>query len=438
MAVFLYAVKSPESKRQYPRRFKMFLDFLGIDDSLKEQAEEFLKNAKQDPEWVQNSLIQFISYHNDRAKRGEISVSTIPNYYRATKLFCEMNDIVLGWKKIARGMARGRKAANDRAPTLEEIQRLVEYPDRRIKPIVNTMVSSGIRIGAWDYLQWKHVSPIANDNGEIVAARLLVYAGDPEEYYSFITSEAYNSLKDWMDFRASYGENISGESWVMRDIWQTTNITYGANLGLATCPLKLKSSGIKRLLERALWEQGLRRPLAKGVRRHEWKAAHGFRKYYKSHAEQVMKPINVEITMGHNIGLSESYYRPTQQEVLQDYLKAVDNLTIGVDKAVLQKQVDRIKQETKDNEYVIRGKLQEKDEEIRSMKEDLSYMRSQMNDVLEVLKIAKSKDGMLGKDRTMLDGNRRVTIGYVDNNNKIVEVKIPLDGVEVNAGSATE
>ena len=151
-----------------------------------------------------------------------------------------------------------------------------------------------------------------------------------------------------------------------------------------------------------------------------------------------MKPINVEITMGHNIGLSESYYRPTQQEVLQDYLKAVDNLTIGVDKTVLQKQVDRIKQETKDNEYVIRGKLQEKDEEIRSMKEDLSYMRSQMNDVLEVLKIAKSKDGMLGKDRTMLDGNRRVTIGYVDNNNKIVEVKIPLDGVEVNAGSATE
>ena len=35
------------------------------------------------------------------------------------------------------------------------------------------MVSSGIRIGAWDYLQWKHVSPITNDKGEIVAARLV-------------------------------------------------------------------------------------------------------------------------------------------------------------------------------------------------------------------------------------------------------------------------
>ena len=114
--------------------------------------------------------------------------------------------------------------------------------------------------------------------------------------------------------------------------------TYGANLGLATCPIKLKSSGIKRLLERALWEQGLRHPLSKGVRRHEWKAAHGFRKYCKSHAEQVMKPINVEIMMGHDIGLSESYYKPTEHEVLQDYLKAIDNLTISVDKAVLQKQ----------------------------------------------------------------------------------------------------
>lgn len=201
------------------------------------------------------------------------------------------------------------------------------------------MVSSGIRIGAWDYLRWKHVSPITNDNDEIVAARLLVYAGDPEEYCSFLTPEAFNSLKDWMDFRALYGENISGESWVMRDIWQTTNITYGANLGLATCPIRLKRSGIRRLLERALWEQGLRHPLSKGVRRHECKAAHGFRKYYKSHAKQLMKLLNVEITMGHDIGLSESYYRPTEKEVLGDYLKAAPLLTINSDSLILQKKL---------------------------------------------------------------------------------------------------
>jgi hypothetical protein len=44
--------------------------------------------------------------------------------------------------------------------------------------------------------------------------------------------------------------------------------------------------------------------------RYEWEAAHGFRKFYKTRTELVMKPINVEITMGHNIGVSASYYKP--------------------------------------------------------------------------------------------------------------------------------
>jgi hypothetical protein len=85
-----------------------------------------------------------------------------------------MNDLTLRWKKIARGLAKVRKAVNDRAPTLEELRQLVEYPDRRIKPIVYTMASSGIRIGAWDYLQWKYVTPLTNQNGEVIAAKLLV------------------------------------------------------------------------------------------------------------------------------------------------------------------------------------------------------------------------------------------------------------------------
>ena len=36
-----------------------------------------------------------------------------------------------------------------------------------------------------------------------------------------------------------------------------------------------------------------------------------------------MKPINVEATMGHDLGISQSYWKPTEREVLDDYLKAV-------------------------------------------------------------------------------------------------------------------
>lgn len=42
---------------------------------------------------VQEKIIEFISYEVQRAQKGEISLSNIPNYSKAMKLFCEMNDI---------------------------------------------------------------------------------------------------------------------------------------------------------------------------------------------------------------------------------------------------------------------------------------------------------------------------------------------------------
>ncbi len=56
---------------------------------------------------------------------------------------------------------------------------------------------------------------------------MVIYAEEEDEYYTFVTPEAYNALKDWIDFRAGYGEKITGESWLMRDLWQTTNQNYG-------------------------------------------------------------------------------------------------------------------------------------------------------------------------------------------------------------------
>ena len=81
------------------------------------------------------------------------------------------------------------------------------------------------------------------------------------------------------------------------------------------------------------------------------KRAHGFRKFYKTHAEQVMKPINVEITMGHNIGISSSYYRPQEKEVLNDYLNAVDLLSINDGDKKLQAKVSEIELRSKEEIY---------------------------------------------------------------------------------------
>ncbi len=55
-------------------------------------------------------------------------------YYKAIKLFIDMNfdTPIINWKKITKGIPSGRKSANDGAPTIEELKKLSEYPDRRI------------------------------------------------------------------------------------------------------------------------------------------------------------------------------------------------------------------------------------------------------------------------------------------------------------------
>ena len=128
-----------------------------------------------------------------------------------------MADVFISWKKITSGLSRVKRYADDRVPTVEEIRKLVEYPDRRIKAIVYTMASSGIRLGAWDFLKWGHITPIRREC-EVTAAKLVVYAEEDDQYFSFISAEAWQAVKYWMGYRAQSGENISEDSGVMRDL----------------------------------------------------------------------------------------------------------------------------------------------------------------------------------------------------------------------------
>jgi len=385
---FLIALNAPETKRQYPKRLESFLDFLELRGTLEEKITIFCRKikVKSDNDWLTNQLLKFLRYQKERVSKGEIEEATISNYFKAIKLFCEMNNILsVNWKLISRSIPKGRHASNDRPPSREEIMKLLEYPDRRIKPLVLIMVSSGIRIGAWDFLKWKHVLPVINGD-KITAAKLIVYAGENEEYFTFITPEAYLALQEWMDFRSSYGEKITDESWLMRNIWRTVSMKYGAKLGLAKQPIQLKSTGIRVMIDRALQVQGIRVPLRQGEKRHEFKTVHGFRKFFKTQTEQVMKSINVEICMGHNIGVSKSYYKPSEKEILDDYLKAINVLSFfNQVSGELKKEIGELKDRNEQNEYLIRVKLQEKEDALNAVSDQLARLEA------DVLKLKKRK-----------------------------------------------
>jgi hypothetical protein len=361
-STFLYGMKAPMTQEKYKGRLAKFFDFIGLQGTIEERAEAFAERGKKEPDWVFVNILRFAQVQKERVEKGEISPATLRNYIKAVKLFCEMNDVTIRWKKITRGLPKARRFADDRAPTLDEIQRIIEYPDRRIKPIVYTMSSSGMRLEAWDYLRWGHIKPIERD-GKVVAAKITVYAGDPEEYYSFVTSEAYHALAGWMKFREDSGEEINAASWVMRDLWDTKR---GCIQHFVSIPKKLKAAGVKRLVEDALWTQGLRAKLPEGKRRHEFQANHGFRKWFKTRCELAgVKSLVTETLMGHSTGITDSYYRPLEAELLDEYLKAVSVLTI-TDDGRLQREVLELKEKLTDEEY-LRSRLRETEQSLQEV-----------------------------------------------------------------------
>lgn len=327
--LYLYSIKSPATKEKYLLRLKKFLDYLNFQGTLEDKARAFARKGIVDGIWAFNSILKFIQFQKERFNCKEITAGTIRNYVKSIKLFCGMSDIAINWDKITRGLPKGRRYTDDRAPTLDEIKKLCEYPDRRIKAIVYTMVSSGIRVGAWDYLHWENIRPIEQD-GKIVAARMVVYDGEDDAYITFITQSTYRELAEWIMYREKAGEKITGNSWVMRDLWDTQ---VKISRGLASVPKQLTAIGVKRLMERAIWAQGLRNELPAGKKRHPFATNHSLRKYFKTRCELAgMKPINIENLMGHSTGASDPYYRPTENDLLQDYLKCMDVLIVNDEK----------------------------------------------------------------------------------------------------------
>jgi len=95
-----------------------------------------------------------------------------------------------------------------------------------------------------------------------------------------------------------------------------------------------------------------------------------------------MKPINVEILLSHNVGISNSYYKPTESELLEDYLKVTDLLSIDK-QSKLETELQGYEERNKEENYVIRGKLQEREEQIRKLEEEYESSMNKMKEDIE-------------------------------------------------------
>lgn len=104
-------------------------------------------------------------------------------------------------------MPEHKKSRKDRAYTHQEISKLLEVADDRMRVVILLLSSSGIRIGALPSLRLRNLE----DN------KLTVYENYRQEYFTFITPECKSAIDSYLDMRKRYGEKLNKDSYLIRE-----------------------------------------------------------------------------------------------------------------------------------------------------------------------------------------------------------------------------
>jgi integrase/recombinase XerD len=137
--------------------------------------------------------------------------------------------------------------------------------------------------------------------------------------------------------RARYGEKLTKESYLIREHFNKRDQFRSLR------PKEITVGTLKwivpQLEKRA------------GVRTTDVKESSGFRKFFTTQLINAkVNPEAREMLLGHKIGLASYYYRPTEEEMAQEYMKAVNNLTINEENRLKMKieklEVERSQFET--------------------------------------------------------------------------------------------
>jgi integrase len=234
--------------------------------------------------------------------------------------FYEMNDVSLNKKKIKMFKGEFVKKSRDRAYTDQEIKKVLDVSDLRMKIVVLLMASAGCRVGALPSLRLRNLERV---DGKTY--RITMYEGSNEQYSTFCTPECASFIDAYLEYRKSNGEKLNPDSYLIRDQFDITDIEQIRN----------KSRGVsihtfQGIVDNALLKAGLRTTDHTSLHnRKEIMKCHEFRKFFTN--QTVNSKINPEIRemlLGHKIGLAPCYYRPTEKEMHEEYQKAIDLLNI--------------------------------------------------------------------------------------------------------------
>ena len=321
----------------------MFLGVLRIEDLL-----------MYPPSQIKLIEAQIISYMV-HLKKQQASFGTVNGYLAAIKLFYDINDYNLNKRKLARYLPDKKKASDDRGYTIEEIAKMLQGADERLRALILLLACTGMRIGAIadkhkPLLQLKHLQK----NTEYKLYKVIVYEGCKEEYFCFTTPGEAAAIDHYLQYRERYGEKLTPDSFLFREQFNIEDPFDCKN------PRPVREKGLSKLIAERTIRCGVLQKVSLlegetfGKRRNKVFRTHGFRKYVTGRMKAAgVSELDIDKLLGHKSkGLTgQHYYRPDESELLGEYLKAVDMLTIDNSKR-LQRENEMLKVRKSEYEYL--------------------------------------------------------------------------------------
>jgi hypothetical protein len=298
------------------------LRLTGVDDLLIHQSDKKI---------LESQIIDYImSLRNDGISYNTIKYPVTPVF-----TFYQLNDVILNRKRIHRYFGEYKRVKKDMAYTTEQIQQALQNADQRMRVIILLLASTGCRIGALPSLTLGSLVKLPDYN----LYKITFYEGTNNEYYTFTTREcAQSGIDSYLEYRKRCGEKLSFDKDLSR--WEPSDSPLIRLSFDATDPFQasrqikpITYNGLKMALTLHLVRSGLREvehPTEHNRRvRKNITLANGFRKFVIStFIECGLNHEIRELLVDHATGLDASYFRPTEKQVLEEYLKAEPYLTI--------------------------------------------------------------------------------------------------------------
>jgi integrase len=362
--IFVEGLKSPVTKAAYSYALQKYMNHLNISN-----PDDLLIHF-ENPKIIQNQIIEYLIQLKNPP--SSLRYATRSQYLAAIMTFYELNDVPLSKKKIYRYLGEEERPIDNRGYTKEEISKMLDVCDERSRAIILLLTSTGIRIRAIIDLKIEDLVFVP----EYKLYQLRVYSDSNQRYVTFTTPEAAKAIDIYLKYRERYGDKLTPKSPVFRDQFDREDVDSIHNVK----PVKLRA--VERLVSRTLEKSGIRTVeritelhSEKGKIRKNVKLTTGFRKFFDTQliyakAESRTK----ELFMGPSIGLDDHYFSPVGSYVLNEYLKAVDYLTINEENRMRLKLDEIIK----------------KKDEIETMelkhREEIGTIKQQMNELMMMVR----------------------------------------------------